>query len=95
MVKSTVTTNHPAPGRPIELSIDKAGRTLAYRCDPGHEAELIQRLAHDAADPDTPLTWFDAAVLCHRVGLSMRDVLNQHRPENPPSSVRDRAAGNL
>ncbi|MEO0963912.1 MAG: hypothetical protein AAFY08_02230 [Planctomycetota bacterium] len=91
MVKSTVKTQ-AAPDQPIELSLDKAGRRLVYRCDAGHEADLIRRLAEDAADPDTPLTWFDAAVLCHRVGLSMRDVIQQQTPSNPSSAHR-RAGG--
>jgi hypothetical protein len=85
----------PSParvGEPIELTIVKGGRTLTYRCDAGREAELIQRLADDAADPEMPLTWFDAAVLSHRVGRSMRDVLND-RSQSPPVSASRRAAG--
>lgn len=92
MVKSTVKhANPPMPGEPIELSIDKAGQTLVYRCAHGDEADLIHRLATDAADPSTPLTWFDAAVLTHRVGLSMREVLRD-RPPTPPAAP-DRATG--
>ncbi|MEO0587359.1 MAG: hypothetical protein AAF078_06950 [Planctomycetota bacterium] len=79
---------------PVELSLDKGGRTLVYRCDAGHEPDLIRQLADEAADPNCPLTWFDAAVLCHRVGLSLRRVL-QDRSLPPRSSAPSRAAESI
>lgn len=91
MVETNLKITQPTrAGEPIELTLDKAGQRLVYRCERGHEAELIKRLADDAADPQTPLTWFDAAVLSHRVGLSMRDVLSDR--SQSPSAVSRSAA---
>ena len=46
----------------------KDGRRLVFRCAPGDETQLIQRLAEMAEDPESELTWFDAAVLSHQMG---------------------------
>ena len=69
---------HPDAGfgdapRPDEVSVTRGGRRFAFACPPGGEAELIGRLRPLVDDPACPLTWFDAAQLCHQLRGRLAD----------------------
>jgi hypothetical protein len=57
----------------------KHGRRYDFPCPPGREAELMNRLAALMHEPDSGLTWFDAALLCHQVGQRIAQRLRELR----------------
>jgi len=54
-----------------ELVLVKGGQRYVFKCAPGGEKAMLDRLADMAQDPNHELTWFDAAVLCHQLGRTM------------------------
>ena len=60
-----------------ELVLTKADQCYIFRCAPGEEADLFEHLARMVRDPDSGLTWFDAAVLSHQMGRRMSDRLER------------------
>lgn len=63
-------------GRCVVIRCD--GRAYAYRCAPGQERELLDSVLTDARDEAHPLTFFDAALIAHRLGRQLADDLDQH-----------------
>jgi|GEM_PF-5275871 len=63
-------------GRCVVIRCD--GRAYAYRCVPGQERELLDSVLTDARDEAHPLTFFDAALIAHRLGRQLADDLDQH-----------------
>ncbi len=66
-----------------ELVLTKSGHRYVFRCPPGEEAELFEQLAQLVRDPETDLTWFDAAVLSHQMGRRMSDRLDRAMSPEP------------
>lgn len=58
-----------------QLTLVKKGHYYLFRYAPGTEAELIRTLIEKAEDPQSPLDWFDAAVLSHQMGHRMAGEL--------------------
>lgn len=48
-----------------------------FRYSAGEEARLLDDLAAMADDPQSELTWFDAAVLSHEMGQRLGQQLEQ------------------
>jgi hypothetical protein len=74
--------NRPAPdprtcveqrgsGKHRELVLVKKGQRYVFRCAPGEEPSLLNRLMDLVNDPQVDLDWFDAAVLSHQIGTSL------------------------
>ena len=60
----------PGPGAGAEryrLSLIKGEHRWQFRWDPGCEAQLIDHVARLAAQPDAPLDWYDAAMVCRHI----------------------------
>lgn len=53
------------------ISLVKDGHRFVYRCGLGQEPELLAHLVSEANDPESPLDWFDAAVLSYQLGQQM------------------------
>jgi len=51
-----------------DLVLVKNGQRYAFRCDTGHETDLLNQLAVMVDRPDNELDWFDAAMLSHEMG---------------------------
>lgn len=67
-------TFEPSPSateRVVTLQRDGQVYRFAYRV--GKEHELLNQLATIVDDPSNPLTWFDAAILSHKVGQSLAE----------------------
>ena len=58
---------HDGPDPDDEVAVTRDGRRFAFACPPGGEAELLARLSPLVEDAACPLTWFDAALLCHQL----------------------------
>lgn len=52
---------------PNEISIIRDGRRFAFSCPTGAESALLAQVIPLVHDADCPLTWFDAALLCHQL----------------------------
>lgn len=50
-----------------ELCITRDGQRFAFACPPGGEAALLAEVVPLVNDASHPLTWFDAALLCHQL----------------------------
>lgn len=80
-------SQHTGPaGQPVttpnadgELVLTRNGQRYVFKCSPGGEKELLDQLAAMAEDPTNELTWFDAAVLSHQMGLRMSRVIDKRR----------------
>ena len=74
---------------PQELVLVKHGQRYVFRYAPGEEVDLLDGLVDMARDEKSDLTWFDAAVLSHQLGVRIGHQLE--RISNPsmtdPSSV--------
>lgn len=57
----------PLPGQ-RQLVLNKRGQRHVFRYDIGQEATFIRGIQALAAQPDSDITWFDAAVLSHQMG---------------------------
>ena len=66
-----------------DLVLERAGRRLSFRVRSGQEREVLDRLAAMADDPDDPLTWYDAALLCDQVGQALSHRLGRLDPLKP------------
>lgn len=60
-----------------ELVLLKNGQRFVFRCAPGQETQLLDRVSQLVRDPRSGLSWFDAAVLSHQVGLELGQRLKQ------------------
>jgi len=67
------------PNADGELVLTRNGQRYVFKCSPGGEKELLDQLAALAEDPTHELTWFDAAVLSHQMGLRMSRVIDRRR----------------
>ena len=82
--------HHDAPRllagtRPDEHVLVKGDLKFTFVCEPGGEAELLADLRAKVHDPDSELTWFDAAVVSHAVGQRLKARLT-----TPPADRRAR-----
>lgn len=68
-----------ASDQPRELVLVKHGHRYLFRCEPGRENELLDRLVEMVQDPQCELDWFDAAVLSHQLGQRMHAQLQTLR----------------
>lgn len=64
---------------PRELVLVKKGQRFVFRCEPGRERDLLDKLVEMVQDPDCALDWFDAAVLSHQLGQAMHQQLDALR----------------
>jgi hypothetical protein len=60
-----------------QLSLVKGEERFVFRYAGGQEAEVIDAIAELAADPDSTLDWFDAAVLSYQMGRRLETELDQ------------------
>ena len=60
-----------------QLSLVKGEERFVFRYLGGQEAEVIDAIAELAADPDSALDWFDAAVLSYQMGRRLETELDQ------------------
>ncbi len=67
---------------PRELVLVKHGHRYVFRCEPGRESELLDRLVEMVQDPQCELDWFDAAVLSHQLGQRMHAQLQTLRKKS-------------
>lgn len=58
-----------------EFALVKNGKRYVFDCAPGHEAQTLNEIAEMVTRNDSDLTWFDAAVLSHRLGERMSQRL--------------------
>lgn len=58
-----------------QLTLVKKGHYYVFRYMPGDEGTLLQTLITLAESPNSPLDWFDAAVLSHQMGHRMADEM--------------------
>ena len=49
------------------LTLAKSGRKFVFRYSGGCEEQVLDQIAHLAADAETPLDWLDAAMLSFQV----------------------------
>lgn len=54
-----------------ELILLKDDQRFVFRCAPGEESRLMDRLAEMVQDPSSGIEWFDAAVLTRQLGERM------------------------
>ena len=68
-----------SPTRPAirQLMLVKQDQRWLFRYAPGEEQTLLHCLAQCAGDPRQDFDWFDAAVLCHRMGERLGEQLKQ------------------
>lgn len=59
------------------LALFKGEDKYIFVYDDDSRAELIAAIRHSAADPDTHVTWFDAAVLTERARKQAIDTESQ------------------
>ncbi|MGB0768468.1 MAG: hypothetical protein ACPGYV_12250 [Phycisphaeraceae bacterium] len=59
-----------------EFALNKNGKRYVFNCAPGNEAQTLNEIAEMVTRADTDLTWFDAAVLSHRLGERMSQRLS-------------------
>lgn len=76
---STETTNH----EPKQLVLAKHGQRWMFRYTPGEEREVLSQIADTARDKNTNFDWFDAAVLCHQMGVRISAELESKT--DPPT----------
>ncbi|MFW6058754.1 MAG: hypothetical protein ACODAQ_01145 [Phycisphaeraceae bacterium] len=55
-----------------ELVLVKNGQRYVFVCAAGEENELVAQLRALARDPDADFNWTDAAMVCHQVGVHLR-----------------------
>lgn len=60
-----------------DLALTKNGKRFVFRCLPGEEADLLNRIAQMVSEPGCELTWFDAAVLSHQLGERMSKRIDE------------------
>ena len=60
-----------------QLVLVKNGQRYVFRYTLGDEAELLESLIELARDPESDLTWFDAAVLSHQMGRRLSQKLDK------------------
>lgn len=58
-----------------ELVLLKGDQRFVFRCAPGQERQLIDRLTEMVRDPDSGVEWFDAAVLSKQLAQRMSNRL--------------------
>ncbi len=51
-----------------QLTLVKKNQFHVFRYPQGQESAMIQTLVEMAANPASPIDWFDAAVLSHQMG---------------------------
>jgi hypothetical protein len=75
--KTPDTPDNPADatGTPCQLVLVKKDQRWLIRYRPGEERKVVASLAEAAGDPNSKLTWFDAAVLCHQMGGNFHQQL--------------------
>lgn len=66
-----------------QVVLVKDGQRHGFPCPVGRESELLSRLAGVVADGGNPLTWFDAALICHQLGERMGLELSERLSERP------------
>lgn len=67
-----------------ELVLVKNGQRYVFRCAHGNESQLLLQLAGMVRDPDSPLDWFDAAMLSHQMGQRLsRRIDRMVDPQKP------------
>jgi hypothetical protein len=69
----------PPTSERCRVSLIKGEHRWQFRWDPGCESQLIDRVARLAAQPDAPLDWYDAAVICRHIAQPFVNV-NKDRP---------------
>jgi hypothetical protein len=65
------------------LVLTKGVQRYIFECEAGREAELLDRLRQQVADPSNDLTWFDAAVVSHEMGRRLSDRLTNKSSIEP------------
>lgn len=60
-----------------QLALVKRGHRYVFDYTPGQESEVLERLVHLAHDPDSTLSMFDAAVLCHQLGAGLSQQVDE------------------
>ncbi len=50
------------------LVLEKAGHRWVFQWEPGLEHALIEQIGAMAADPNCPLGWVEAAIVCRYLG---------------------------
>ncbi len=68
---------------PKQLELVKHGQRWVFRYTPGGEREVLSQIADAARDQNTNFDWFDAAVLCHQMGVRISAELE--RQTDPPT----------
>lgn len=63
---------------PCQLVLVKQNQRWLIRYRSGEEKNVLATLAQAARDPDSQLTWFDAAVLCHQMGGNFHQQLKDY-----------------
>ncbi len=60
-----------------QLVLVKNGQRYVFRYAPGDETGLLESLIEMARDPQSDLTWFDAAMLSHQMGQQFGKKIDQ------------------
>lgn len=68
----------PLPDGQRQLVLVKQGQRYIFRYAPGDEAQMLESLIELARDPESELTWFDAAVLSHQMGQRLGKQLDHY-----------------
>ncbi len=74
-------TATPAPPDQVEMVLVRDGRRFAFRCRPGEEPRLLERLCTLADDPASDLTWQDAARLSHQISRRLAQAQPPPQPQ--------------
>jgi len=70
------TPARPEPGE-RELVLHRKGHRYTFRYRRGEEREVLDALSAMAENPDHDIGWYDAAVLSHGVGVSLREIFQE------------------
>lgn len=62
----------------ISIELRKGAHRFIVRYSPGEESAVPDALVAMTLNPDTTFDWLDAAVLSHRIGLSLAGKLKEH-----------------
>ncbi len=68
------------------LVIEKAGHRWAFQWEPGLEHTVIEHVGAMAKDPNCPLGWVEAAIVCRYVGR--RTPTEWSDPTKPKRSAK-------
>lgn len=68
------------PVRRHELVFEKEGHRYVFRYEAGEEQVMLDTIERMVAKPDSPLSWYDAAMLSGQLGRNMQNQLKQITP---------------